>query len=83
MRRRTAAPCAAASSPSTRTVPAVGRSSVAHTRSSVVLPAPLGPNSATAAPRSTVQVEIVEGERAAEALAQVLDLERGGHAAPL
>src|SRR5262245_39170320 len=55
MRRRTLAPCVALSRPNTRTAPALGRSSVAQTRISVVLPTPFGPNSATAAPRSTLQ----------------------------
>ena len=45
----------AQSRPATRAAPRVGRSSVATIRSSVVLPAPLAPSSATASPAPTLK----------------------------
>ena len=56
LRRRTAGPSESVSRSRIRILPAVGRSRVAQRRSSVVLPAPLGPKRATAAPRSADQV---------------------------
>src|SRR5580693_3924298 len=43
------------SCPATRAVPASGRSSVASTRTTVVLPAPFGPSSAHTPPRGTLR----------------------------
>ena len=47
---RTAHASSGSEEPSTRTLPACGRSSVASTRSSVLLPAPLGPNTTSDCP---------------------------------
>ena len=52
-RRRTASGSATTSWPSTLARPAVGRSRVARTRTSVVLPAPLGPSRPKTVPGST------------------------------
>src|SRR5271167_96198 len=53
---RTRVGCRATSSPATRASPEVGGSSVVSIRTSVVLPAPLGPSSPKTSPRSTSNV---------------------------
>ena len=50
--------------PRTRAVPACGRSSVASTRSSVDLPAPLGPKTTSVAPRLERQRDVAQRRRA-------------------
>ena len=55
MTRRTASGSVRASWPATRSVPSSGRSSVATVRTKVVLPAPLGPSTATTWPRSAIR----------------------------
>src|SRR5438874_7441412 len=56
VRRRTASPSATGSRPSTRLVPASGRRTPLSNRTVVVLPAPLGPSSATTSPGATSNV---------------------------
>ena len=53
--RRTCFGCLATSMPTTCSVPAVGRVSVAIVRISVVLPAPLGPSTASTLPDGTAR----------------------------
>ena len=53
---RTAQPSRGSSWPSTRATPRCGRSSVARIRSSVVLPAPLAPKTASVSPSSSASV---------------------------
>ena len=67
---RTRAPRRGSSRPSTRTEPACGSRSVASTRSSVVLPAPLGPNTASVCARGSVSVDAGKGLALAEAAHQ-------------
>ena len=52
-------------------------------RTSVVLPAPLGPSSPNTVPGAIVEVEAVQGGHVAEAPAQLADFDGGGHAALL
>ena len=67
---------AAASSPSTRTSPPLGRSSVARMRSSVVLPAPLGPSTTSDSPARQLEADPVERRPFAVVAAQRRDRER-------
>ena len=62
-------------SESTRTAPACGRSSPAITRSSVVLPQPLGPSSAVTLPRANLERNILEHGRLVIGKGQALDHE--------
>ena len=69
------------SSPCRSTVPRSGISSPAIMRSSVVLPEPDGPSSATSSPVSMSQADVVERDEVAELLADVAKLDT--HAATL
>ena len=55
--------------------PASGISSPAIIRSSVVLPEPDGPSSATSSPVGDLEADVVERDEAAEGFAQVADLD--------
>ena len=69
------------SSPSKRTAPASGTSSPAMMRSSVVLPEPDGPSSATSSPAGTSRLTSSSAVNAPNALARRLDLD--AHVRPL
>ena len=66
------------SSPSHTTVPGCGHSSPAITRSSVDLPLPLGPRSATTSPEATVERHSVEHRSVADRSAPLTTARRAG-----
>ena len=63
------------SRPAKRTVPAITGSSPDIARSSVVLPAPFGPSSATTSPAAIVDVDAVQHADLAVAGSQALHLQ--------
>ena len=63
------------SAPSTMIVPAVGCSKPAIIRSVVVLPQPDGPRNDTNSPRSAAEVEVLDGDDAAEPLLDAGEVE--------
>ena len=69
-------PLPATSRPPIATRPASGRSKPATTRSSVVLPEPLGPSSATSSPCADAQARAVDRTGGAERLLDALRVDR-------
>ena len=78
--RRTCFGSWATSMPTTRSVPAVGRVSVAIVRMSVVLPAPFGPRTASTLPGRDREVQPGERLDVAEVLREALGLDHQIHA---
>ncbi len=76
IRWRRAAASRTTSSPTTVAVPASGMSSVVSTRTSVVLPAPLGPSRPRTVPLAHVEIDAVEGAHVAEGLDDAADDDR-------
>ncbi len=61
------------SKPLTRAVPAVGGTSVVNMRMRVDLPAPFGPSRPKISPARHGEIQVIHGEKIAEALGQIFN----------